>query len=120
MFAAPPPTVTVTTQTVDQTLILQCEVTIVRNITGRVDILWISDDGVLRRFNDTTATATINNSLVYREDLTIVQLRRADDGRVFWCEVVINAIPPITANGSITLTVIGTYVYVLVILIYKS
>ena len=114
MFAAPPPTVTVTTlsdQTVDQTLILQCEVTIVRNITGRVDILWISGDGVLRRFNDTIATATINNSLVYRVDLTLFQLQRADDGTMFWCEVVIDAIPPITANGSITLTVIGMYMY---------
>ena len=50
------------TQTVGQSLTLQCEVTTVRGITSRVDIVWSSDGTVLRRMND--ATATMGNPLV--------------------------------------------------------
>ena len=54
----PPPTVLVTApnnQTVGQSLSLQCEVTTVRGITSRVDIVW-SSGTVLRRINSITIT----------------------------------------------------------------
>ena len=69
----PTPTVSVTapnTQTVGQSLTLQCEVTTVRGITSRVDIMWSSDGTTLRRINDTTAI-TMDNSLVYTDSYTI-------------------------------------------------
>ena len=105
----PTPNVTViapNTQTVGQSLTLQCNVTTVRGITSRVDIVWSSNDTVLRRINDTTAT-TINNSLVYTDSYTISQLSTTDEGRVIQCEVVINASPLVMANNSITLNVTG-------------
>ena len=105
------PTLTVSvtapnTQTVGQSLTLQCEVTTVRGITSRVDIVWSSDGTVLRRINDTTAT-TMDNSLVYTDSYIISQLSTTDDDRVIQCEVVINATPSVMASNSITLDVTG-------------
>ena len=105
----PTPALSVTplsTQTVGQSLTLQCEVTTVRGITSRVDIVWRSDGTVLRRINDTTAI-TIDNSLVYTDSYTISRLNTIDDGRVIQCEVVINTSPSVMASDSITLDVTG-------------
>ena len=92
------------TQTVSESLSLQCEVTTVRGITSRVDIVWRDDDGtVLRRTNDTAA----DNSLVYTDSYNISQLSTTDNGRVIQCEVVINASPLV--SDSITLDVTGEH-----------
>ena len=97
------------TQTVGQSLTLQCEVTIVRAITSRVDIVWSSDGTVLRRINGTTATTMDNNSLVYTDSYTISMLSTSFHARMYECEVVINADPPATASDSIILIVNGEY-----------
>ena len=105
----PTPTVSVTapnTQTVGQPLTLQCEVTTVRGITSRVNIVWSSGGTVLRRMNDTTAT-TMDNSLVYTDSYTISQLSTTDEGKMIQCEVVINASPLVMASNSVTLDVTG-------------
>ena len=105
----PSPTVSATapnTQTVGQSLTLQCEVTTVRGITSRVDIVWSSNGTVLRRIHDTAATA-MDNALVYTDSYNISQLSTTDDGRVIQCEVVINASTSVMANDSITLDVTG-------------
>ena len=107
------PNVTVTAlniQTVGQSLTLQCAVTTVRGITSRVDIVWSSNDIVLRRINDTIAT-TMDNSLVYTDSYNISQLSTTDDGRVIQCEVVINASSPVMATDDITLNVMGMYIH---------
>ena len=91
------------TQTVSEALPLQCEVTTVRHITSRVDIVWSSNGAVLRRTNDIAA----DNSLVYTDSYNISQLSINDDGRVIQCEVVINASP--LASDSITLDVTGEH-----------
>ena len=96
------------TQTVGQSLTLQCEVTTMRGITSRVDVVWSSHYTILRRINDTIGT-TIDNSLVYTDSYTISQLSTTDDGRVIQCEVVINASPSVIATTSNTLDVIGEY-----------
>ena len=117
LSVVPTPNVSVTapnTQTVDQSLILQCEVTTVRGINSRVDIVWSSDGTVLRRINDTTAS-TMDNSLVYTDSYNISQLNTTDDGRVIQCEVVINASPSVMASDSITLDVTGEHCVFLVI-----
>ena len=94
------------TQTVGQSLTLQCEVTTVRGITSRVDIVWSSGGTELERMNDVSST-TMDNSLVYTDYYNISQLTTTDDDRVIQCEGVINANPPIMANDSITLDVTG-------------
>ena len=91
-----------------QSLTLQCEVTTVRGITSRVNIVWSSDGTVLRRINDTTAT-TVNNSLVYADSYSISQLSTTDNGRVIQCEVAINTSPSLMATNDVTLNVTGEY-----------
>ena len=107
----PTPDVTVTapnTQTVGQSLTLQCEVTTVRGITSGVDIVWRNSNGgmELNSTNDVSST-TMDNSLVYTDSYTISQLSTTDEGRVIQCEVVINASPSVMASDSITLDVTG-------------
>ena len=96
------------TQTVGQSLTLQCEVTTVRGITSRVDIVWSSDGMELQRMNNVSST-TMDNSLVYTDSYTISQLSTTDDGRVIQCEVVINSSPSVMADSNITLDVTGEY-----------
>ena len=91
-----------------QSLTLQCEVTTVRGITSRVDIVWSSNGAELERMNNVSST-TMDNSLVYTHSYTISQLNTTDDGRMIQCEVVINASPSVIANDSITLDVIGEH-----------
>ena len=99
---------TLNTQTVGQSLTLQCEVTTVRGITSRVDIVWSSNGTVLRRINDATATI-MDNLLVYTDSYTISRLSTTDDGRVIQGEAVINVSPSVMASDSITLDVTGEF-----------
>ena len=94
------------TQTVGQSLTLQCEVTTVRGITSRVDIVWSSNGTELNKTDDISSNM-MDNSLVYTDSYTISQLNTTDDGRVIQCEVVINTSPLVMANDNITLDVTG-------------
>ena len=94
------------TQTVGQSLTLQCEVTTVRGITSRVNIVWSSGGTELERINGVSLT-TMGNSLVYTDSYTISQLSTTDEGRVIQCEGVINASPSVVANDITTLDVTG-------------
>ena len=105
----PTPFVNVTAlsnQTVGQSLTLQCEVTTVRGITSRVDIVWSSNGTELERTDGITPTI-MDNSLVYTDSYTISQLSTTDDGRVIQCEVVIDVSPSVMADDNITLDVTG-------------
>ena len=121
VITVPTPNVSVTapnTQTVGQSLTLQCEVTTVRGITSRVDIVWRSSNGTqLERMNNVSST-TMDNSLVYTHSYTISQLSTTADGRVIQCEVVINTSPSVMATDSITLNVTGEYCMTLYLAVY--
>ena len=113
IYTVPTPTVSVTISNnqivvVGQSLTLQCEMTTVRGISSRVDIVWISDGKELKRMNNVSSTA-MNSSLVYKGYYTTSQLNTTDDGRVIKCVVVIIANPPVMANDSITIIVPGEY-----------
>ena len=97
-------TASTTPQTADNSVVLQCEVTTVRGITSRVDIVWSSNGTQLARTNNTSST-TVNNSLVYTDSYNVSQLNTIDDVRVrvIKCEVVINAYTPVMACDNITL-----------------
>ena len=111
ILLVPPSTVSVTAlsdQTVGHSLMLQCEVTTVRGITSRVDIVWNNNGTVLRRINDITAT-TMGNSLVFIDSYMISMLTTSYNQRMYECEVVINANPPTTVSDNIILNVNGEY-----------
>ena len=106
-------------QTVGQSLTLQCEVTTVRGIiTSRVDIVWSSDGTALKRIKDVSST-TMDDSLVYTDSHTILQLSTTDDGRVIQCEVAINASQTVMASDSITLDVTGECVLIYIHIIMQ-
>ena len=108
------PTASVTvpnTQTVGQSLTLQCEVTTVRGITSRVDIVWSSGGTVLQKMNNVSSTM-MSNSLVYTNSYTISKLSTTDDGRVIQCEVLINTSPLVMANDTTTLDLIGMFIVI--------
>ena len=87
-------------QTVGESLTLQCEVTTVRGITSRVDIVWSCDGMELNRINGTIAT-TMDNSLVYTDNYTISLLNTSHDSTLYECEAVINSSPSVEASDNI-------------------
>ena len=96
---------------------MQCNVTTVRGITSRVDIVWSINGLVFERMNDVSST-TMDNSLVYTDSYTISSLGSMDV--VVQCEAVINAPDPVMTSESVTLNVISkltclvyTYMYTL-------
>jgi len=108
----PTPTVNVTapnTQIVGQSLTLECNVTTVRGITSRVDIVWSSDSMEIARREGVTINTTTESSTVYADYYTVSQLETADDDRVYQCEVVINRSLQISATSNVTLDIIGKY-----------
>ena len=116
-FSVPTPTVSVTapnTQTVGQSLTLQCEVTTVRGITSSVDIVWSGGGGGLQRMNNVSST-TMVNSLVYRDTYMIPQLNTSDENRVIQCEGIIQATPSQSSTNNLTLDVTGQCVLALVL-----
>ena len=109
-ITVPTPNITLTssdTQIVSQSLTLECSVTTVRGITSEVDIIWSSDGTELENMAAVNVSSTTDNSVVYTDTYNISQLSTTDDGREYQCEVVINTIPPVMANYSITLDVMG-------------
>ena len=106
----PIPDVAVTapnTQTVGQSLTLECSVTAVRGITSRVDIIWNRDDTEVERMEGVSVSSTTGNMVMYTDTYTISQLNTTDDDREYQCEVEINTSPLVMANGSVTLDVMG-------------
>ena len=89
-----------------QSLTLQCEVTTMRGITSRVDIVWSSNGTELERMNNVSST-TVDDSLLYTDSYTISQLSTDDEGRNYQCKAVIHSSPTITNNASVTLDVTG-------------
>ena len=109
-FIVPTPNVTVTapnTQIVGQSLTLECNVTAVRGVTSRVDIVWSRDYNIMLRRTNNTTPIMMDNSLVYTDNYTIQLLNTNDDNRNYFCEVVINASPVVMATGNTRLNVTG-------------
>ena len=106
----PTPSVTVTapnTQIVGQSLTLECSVTTVRGITSRVDITWSRNGAELQITEGVNVHSTTDNSVVYTDTYTIMEVSADDDGRLYQCEVVINSTSPVTATGDVALNVMG-------------
>ena len=96
-------------QTVGQLLIMKCDVTTVRGITSRVDIVWRSDGSELSIIKEDNTSAVINNSMIFRDTYIITQLSTADENKEYQCEVSIDTQSPVTANDSVRLNVTGKY-----------
>ena len=111
LYLVPTPgTVNVTVvrpQTVGQQLTLECDVTTVRGITSRVDIVWSSNGVELERTEGVNNSIATNYSMLYTEFYVIPQLSTLDESRTIICHAFINAMSPVTAIDSVTLNVTG-------------
>ena len=92
---------------IDQPLVLQCTATIVRGITGAVDIIWTTGDTQVRRVNNVTASSNINSSSIYNDSFIIPSLNVSDIGSVYECEVVINSVLPTTTKTDFNVSIPG-------------
>ena len=109
----PIPSVTVNilnSQTVGQSLMLECNATTVRGITSRLDILWSSDDMELNTIRGVNITSAIDNSVSFTDTYTIQQLSTADENRRYQCEVLIDTESPVRTTRSVILNVTSKYI----------
>ena len=97
-------------QIVGQPLTLECNVTTVRGITSRVDIVWSSGGTELERVEGVNISSMTSSTAVYTDTYTISLLTTSDDDKVYQCEVVVNSNTIVTTNDSITLDVTGEYI----------
>jgi len=94
-------------QTIGDPLSLTCTVTAVTNITNRVDIIWRRDRTKIETIEGVGVISTTDNLVLYIDTYNISLLNTTDDGREYQCEVVINTSPPVIANDSLILEVMG-------------
>ena len=97
----------ISTQRVGQPLTLECNVTTVRGITSRVDIVWSSDGSELMTIEGANVSFTSGSLETYSVIYNATQLNTSDDGRVLQCEVFVNTNPPLMTDNNITLDVTG-------------
>ena len=93
-----------------QPLILQCNATIVRGITSTVDIIWTTDNTLVRRVNNVIASSYINSLSIYNDSFIIPSLDISDIENTYQCEVLVNSVLPTSAKADIVIPIPGTYV----------
>ena len=74
---------------VGQSLLLKCDITTVRGITSRIDIVWSSDGLELKRTDRINMSSMTNYSILYTDMYVISQLSTADEERTYDCTAVI-------------------------------
>ena len=120
LFTVPSPVVEVTSiDTVEygKAATLECNAIAVRGITSSVNIQWITVYNyrytIVRRVDNVTANI-IDNSVVYTDQLVTPPLSVNDSGRVYYCEVSINATNGVSSYGIFVLDFIGKYHWIII------
>ena len=111
-YVVPNPTVAVAMlnpQELGQPITLECNVSAVRGITSRVDIVWKKDNAYLTTIQGLNASFWSNNLAFYVDTYQIPQLNTSDDDTVYQCEVVINTSPPVMATDAVMFSLTGKY-----------
>ena len=90
-----------------QSLTLQCEVTTVRGITSKADIVWRRNGTLVNTTRLTATTTEDNHLLVYRDFYIISQLSTYDDGAKYECRLIVYSSPVIQVSNHVRLHVIG-------------
>ena len=90
-----------------ESLTLQCNVTTVRGITSRVDIVWSSNGVELKRIREANISFASDSIQMYTGYYNILELSTSNDGSVYKCEAVVNRNHSATDSDSITLDIAG-------------
>ena len=104
----PTPNIQVTApsnQTGGQPLTLQCNITAVRGITSRVEVIWLDGSTTVRRMSNITAATITDNTTVYSDSLTIPSLTITHNNRSYTCQALIHATPLLVVSHNLTLNV---------------
>ena len=96
-------------QAVGESLTIECSVSLGRDISSRVEILWSSNGVDLQRIANASLIA-VDSFSVYKSSYTLSQLNTADNGGEYQCTVLINTSPPLMATGSVTLNITSKYI----------
>ena len=94
-------------QTVGQPLMLKCNVTAVRGITSRVDIVWNSDGSELNTIRGVNISLVRDDSVSFTDTYTIPQLSTTDENKEYQCEIIVNTHSSIATTGRVILNVSG-------------
>ena len=94
---------------VGQSLSLECNITTVRHITNRVDIIWSKNNIELKQTEGVGVSYIDNSRAVYVNTYNIFQVNTSDDNDVYHCKIIINQKPPLITVGATTLNVNGKY-----------
>ena len=86
---------------------LKCDVTAVRGITSRVDMLWSSNGLELYSIKGIDIDSITNDSVVFTNTYIISQLSTADENREYQCKVSIDTALPVAATDVVVLNVTG-------------
>ena len=97
--------------TIGDPLTLDCTVTAVRGISSSVDIIWTTGGRVVRRVYNITADIE-NDYAIYTDSFEISSLSAIDNGREYYCTVVINSYQPVDSSNLITVYFPGEYTYI--------
>ena len=97
-------------QTVGQALILKCDVTTVRGITSRVDIVWSSNVSKLNSIKGVNISSVTNDSVLFTDTYVFPQLSTADENRECQCQVSIDTESPVMATDVVILNVTGKHI----------
>ena len=66
---------------------LECNITTVRGITSNMDIVWMANNTIIRRMNDSLGKL-INNVITHRDVCHVSNV--GSDGTQYHCHAVIN------------------------------
>ena len=98
-------------QTVGQSLTLECNVTTVRGITSRVDIVWSGNGSEINTTRGVNVSLVRDNSISFRDLYTIPQLSTTDENKEYQCEALFNTHLSVTATSRVILNVTGKAYY---------
>ena len=85
-------------------LTLDCIISEVSITTSFLEIVWVTNAAIIQRTN-VTATV-VNDSSIYTDSYTIMQLSTSDHGRVIQC-IANRTNPPVMDSSNIILSVNG-------------
>ena len=88
-------------------LMMKCDVTAVRGITSRVDIVWSSNGSELKSIKGANVSLVTDNWVLFTSTYVIPQLSTKDEGRECQCEIVIDTNSSVMAADVVTLNVTG-------------
>ena len=88
-------------------LMMKCDVTAVRGITSRLDIVWSSNGSELKSTKGANVSSVADSWVLFTSTYVIPQLSTADEGRECQCIVVIDSNSSVMVADVVTLNVTG-------------